>query len=151
MNKRVRLKKSIRARLVIATESETFEELADRAKVSRNWLSMVFNGHRRTVRFTYADKLARALNTSVEVIADPLQDMEGLGTTLKRFRRMRKVSQKSLADSMGISISKLSRIENISSMAPLTLEHIEAAIDALDLTKADADALVDAWAPLDLE
>ena len=149
--KRVRLKELIRARLVLATEEESFEDLADRAGVSRNWLSMVYNGHRRTVRITYADKLAKALGTSVEIIAEPIEDMREFGNLLKRFRRMRKISQISLAEEMGISVSKLSRIENASIKSCLSVEQIELAVDALDLTKTDANALMDAWAPLDLE
>jgi len=149
--KRVRLRDSLRARLVVATENETFEELADRASVSRNWLSMIYNGHRTSVRVEYADRIARALGTSVEQIAEPLETMADFGQLLKRFRRMRKMSQSTLASVMGMHTSKMSRIENTAVRVRVSIEQIESAVEALELTKTDADALMDAWAPLDLE
>lgn len=149
--KRVRLKPDVRARLVVASEDETFGDLADRAGVSRNWLSKVFNGHSVNCRLVYAVKLAQALGTSVERIATPIDPAFDFGHLLRRLRRYKNVSQVGLADAMGVHVSKLSRIEKGAHRARLTMENIEAAIEKLDLSREDADALVDAWAPLDLD
>jgi transcriptional regulator with XRE-family HTH domain len=149
--KRVRLKSIVRSYLVIATETETFGDLAERTGVSRNWISKVFNQKVSNCRIEYAQKLADTLGTPLEVISEPIEDTADFGIMLNRLRRVQGLSQTQLADAMGIHPSKLSRIEKGAFRAHLTFEQIELAVKALELSQSDADALVDAWAPLDLE
>jgi transcriptional regulator with XRE-family HTH domain len=149
--RRVRLKPNVRAMLVLATEDENFSDIANRAGVSRNWLSRVYNNHTITCRIEYAAKLAKALGTTLEVISTPATQGYEFGQTLRRLRRYKHVSLKDLAKVMGVHESKLSRIEKGVFQPRLTVDQIESAVEALKLTKDDADALMEAWAPLDLE